>query len=334
MPVIRSQFHPPFLLRNAHLQTLLPVISRRKMRLPYLRERLELADGDFLDLDWLPAPGCDLAILSHGLEGSSQDATICGMAPTLQRSGWNVLAWNYRGCSGELNRLPRLYHSGETGDLALVIQHAARRFSRIALIGFSLGGNLVLKYLGEACPHSTVACAAAISAPIDLAASARALDQRRTNRLYLRRLIATLVRKVKAKAKHFPEQIDASQTKGIRGFEDFDGRFTAPVHGFRDAIDYWTRCSSLQFLRAITVPTLILNAQDDPFLTPNCLPFEEAKASAHVFLEAPTAGGHLGFYDSLSRKQSWAQRRIVEFLSEWCRGQVEACCSSNRWLLA
>ena len=323
MPVIRSQFHPPFLLRNAHLQTLLPVVFRRKMRLPYQRERLELADGDFLDLDWLPALGCDLAILSHGLEGSSQDATICGMARTLQQSGWDVLAWNYRGCSGELNRLPRLYHSGETGDLALVIEHAARRFSRIALIGFSLGGNLVLKYLGEARPHSAVACAAAISAPVDLTASARALDQRRTNRLYLRRLIATLVRKVKAKAKHFPEQIDASQTEGIHGFEDFDGRFTAPVHGFRDANDYWTRCSSRQFLRAITVPTLILSAQDDPFLTPNCLPFEEAKASAHVFLEAPTAGGHLGFYDSLSRKQSWAERRIVEFLSEWCRGKVE-----------
>ena len=258
-----------------------------------------------------------------GWKDLPSDATICGMARTLQQSGWNVLAWNYRGCSGELNRLPRLYHSGETADLALVIEHAARRFSRIALIGFSLGGNLVLKYLGEARPHRAVACAAAISAPVDLTASARALDQRRTNRLYLRRLIATLVRKVKAKAKHFPDQIDASQTKDIHGFEDFDGRFTAPVHGFRDARDYWTQCSSRQFLGAITVPTLILSAQDDPFLTPNCLPFEEAKASAHVFLEAPTAGGHLGFFDSLSRKQSWAEQRIVEFLSEWCRGQVE-----------
>jgi uncharacterized protein len=316
MPVIRSQFHPPFWLRNAHLQTLLPVISRKKRRLPYYRERLELADGDFLDLDWLQASGSDLAILSHGLEGSSQDVTICGMADALQRSGWNVLAWNYRGCSEELNRLPRLYHSGETADLALVIEHAARRFSRITLIGFSLGGNLVLKYLGEARPHSAVACAAAISAPVDLAASARALDQRRMNRLYLRRLIATLVRKVKAKARHFPDQIDASQTKGIRGFEDFDGRFTAPVHGFRDASDYWTRCSSRQFLRAITVPTLILSAQDDPFLTPDSFPFEEAEVSGHVFLEAPDRGGHLGFRSSLSGKQSWAERRIIAFLSQ------------------
>ena len=329
MPVIHSQFNPPLLLRNAHLQTLLPVISRRKMRLQYKRERLELADGDFLDLDWLHAPGSDLAILSHGLEGSSQDATICGMAQALQRKGWNVLAWNYRGCSGELNRLPRLYHSGETGDLALVIEHAARRFSRIALIGFSLGGNLVLKYLGEASPHTAVACAAAISAPVDLAASARALDQRRSNRLYLRRLIATLVRKVKAKAKHFPEQIDASQTKGIRGFADLDGRFTAPVHGFRDASDYWMRCSSRQFLREIAVPTLILSAQDDPFLTPDCFPFEEAEASARVFLEAPAMGGHLGFCDSLTGKESWAERRIVEFLSEWCHAPIEPVARAN-----
>jgi predicted alpha/beta-fold hydrolase len=319
MPVIRSQFHPHLWLRHAHLQTLLSVISMRKRRLPYQRERLELSDGDFLDLDWLPGLGSDLAILSHGLEGSSQDVTICGMAAALQRNGWNVLAWNYRGCSEELNRLPRLYHSGETADLALVIEHAARRFARIALIGFSLGGNLVLKYLGEARPHSAIAGAVAISAPIDLAASARALDQRRTNRLYLRRLIATLVRKVKAKAKHFPEQIDASRTRGIHGFEDFDGRFTAPVHGFRDASDYWLRCSSRQFLQTITVPVLILSAQDDPFLTPACFPFEEAEASACVFLEAPATGGHLGFCSSLWSEQSWAEGRTVEFLSEWCR---------------
>jgi len=319
MPVVHSQFNPPFWLRNAHLQTLLPVISRKKKRLPYLRERLELSDGDFLDLDWLQAAAPGLAILSHGLEGSSQDITICGMARALQRSRWNVLAWNYRGCSGELNRLPRLYHSGETTDLALVVEHAARRFSQIALIGFSLGGNLVLKYLGEGRPHSAIACAAAISAPIDLAASARALDQKRINRLYLRRLIASLVRKVRAKAKHFPEQIDATQTKGIHGFEDFDGRFTAPVHGFRDARDYWSRCSSRQFLGAISVPTLLLSAQDDPFLTPDCFPFEEAAASASVFLEAPATGGHLGFCHSLTFEQSWVEMRIVEFVSGWCQ---------------
>ena len=315
MPVIRSQFNPPWLLRNAHLQTVLPVILRRGTRVGYERERLELPDSDFLDLDWLPAASERVAILSHGLEGSSRDATIRSMACALQRSGWNVLAWNYRGCSGELNRLPRLYHSGETGDLALVVEHAARRFSCLALIGCSLGGNLVLKYLGEAPPHGAVACAAALSVPLDLAASARALDQRLANRIYLRRLIASLIRKVRAKARHFPQRIDASQARGIHGFEDFDGRFTAPVHGFRDAEDYWTKCSSRQFLSEITIPTLILSARDDPFLTRDCFPFAEAEASARLFLEAPEVGGHLGFLSSLNCEETWAEKRVVEFLA-------------------
>jgi uncharacterized protein len=315
MPLIRSQFSPPWLLRNAHLQTILAAIARRRTPVAYQRERLELSDGDFLDLDWLPAAtGRRLAILCHGLEGSSGDITMRGMAAALNRSGWNVLAWNYRGCSGEMNRLPRLYHSGATADLAIVIAHAAKRFSHLALVGFSLGGNLVLKYLGEAPPHRAVASAAALSPPVNLAASAQALDRRRTNRIYLRRLIASLVRKVKAKARHFPERIDASQTKGIRGFEDFDGRFTAPVHGFRDAADYWTKCSSRQFLSAITVPTLVLSARDDPFLTADCFPFAEAETSTGLFLEAPGTGGHLGFFDSLTCQQTWAERRVVEFL--------------------
>jgi uncharacterized protein len=285
----------------------------------YQRERLELPDGDFLDLDWLTAASPRVAVLSHGLEGSSREATVSGMASALHQNGWNVLAWNYRGCSGELNRLPRLYHSGETADLAFIIEHAARRFSRLALIGFSLGGNLVLKYLGEAPPHQAVACAAALSAPIDLASSVRALDQRLANRIYLRRLIASLIQKVRAKARLFPQRIDAHQARGIHGFEDFDSRFTAPVHGFRDAADYWTQCSSRQFLPAITVPTLILSAQDDPFLTLDCFPFAEAEASARIFLEAPEIGGHLGFLHSLGSAPTWAERRVVEFLAS-CSG--------------
>ena len=281
----------------------------------YQRERLELDDGDFLDLDWLPSGSRRLAILSHGLEGSSRDAVMRGMAAALHRAGWDVLAWNYRGCSEEMNRLARLYHSGETTDLATVVDHAARRFPIVALVGFSLGGNLVLKYLGEARPHPTVVGAVAVSPPVDLAASARALDRRRANRIYLRRLIASLVRKVKAKARHFPERIDASHARGIHGFEDFDGRFTAPVHGFRNAEDYWTKCSSRQFLPAINVPALILSAQDDPFLTAESFPYVEAEQSARLSLEAPETGGHLGFVDSWNSGQTWAEGRVIEFLT-------------------
>lgn len=316
MPVISSQFDPPWPLRNGHLQTILPALLRWRTNAGYQRERLELADGDFLDLDWLLSGSSRLAVLSHGLEGSSHDATVRGMAAALHRAEWDVLAWNYRGCSQEMNRLPRLYHSGETGDLAAVVQHAAERFPILALIGFSLGGNLVLKYLGEGPPHAAVAGAVALSPPVNLAASARALDRRRSNRIYLKRLIASLVRKVKAKARHFPERVDVNQTRGIHGFEDFDGRFTAPVHGFRNAADYWAKCSSRQFLPAITVPTLILSAQDDPFLTSDSFPFAEAAQSAWLFLEAPRAGGHLGFFDTWNGEQTWAERRVSEFLSD------------------
>jgi predicted alpha/beta-fold hydrolase len=316
MPVICSRFDPPWPLRNAHLQTVLPILLGYRASVAYRRERLELADGDFLDLDWLTSANARLAILSHGLEGSSRDGAVRGMAAALHKAGWDVLAWNYRGCSEEMNRLPRLYHSGDTADLATVIACAAQHFPILALVGFSLGGNLALKYLGESRPHPAVAGAVAISPPVNLAATARVLDHRKSNLIYLRRLIASLVRKVKAKAKDFPERIDARHISGLHGFEDFDGRFTAPVHGFSDAMDYWTKCSSRQFLPAITVPTLILSAQDDPFLTLESFPFTEAKQSAHLYLEAPETGGHLGFLDSFNGRPTWAERRVTEFLNE------------------
>jgi predicted alpha/beta-fold hydrolase len=322
MPVIPSQFNPPWPLRNGHLQTILPVILGCRRRVAYHRERLELADGDFLDFDWLTAGNDRLAVLSHGLEASSRDSTVLGMAATLHNAGWSVLAWNYRGCSEEMNRLPRLYHSGDTADLGKVIDYAAKQFSILGLVGFSLGGNLVLKYLGESRPHTAVAAAVAISPPVNLAVTARALDQRKSNRLYLRRLIASLVRKVKAKAKDFPEQVDSRQISGLHGFEDFDGRFTAPIHGFADAMDYWAKCSSKQFLSAITVPTLILSAQDDPFLTLESFPFAEAEQSSQLYLEAPEAGGHLGFLGSLNGGSTWAEMRTAQFLSDAIRPQT------------
>ena len=171
-----------------------------------------------------------------------------------------------------------------------------------------------------------MAGAVALSAPVDLAASVRALDQRRANRMYLRRLIASLVRKVKAKATHFPARIDASLTKNIHGFGDFDGRFTAPLHGFRDAEDYWSKCSSRQFLSAINVPTLVLSAKDDPFLTPDCLPFAEAESNARLFLEVTETGGHLGFFHSLAGHQTWAEQRITEFLTRSIDFEVKPTC--------
>lgn len=314
MPVIPSLFKPPFLLRNGHVQTILPVVFPRRSRVIYERERLELEDGDFIDLDWSRSDRERLAILLHGLEGCTDNGYIVGMAAALNAAGWDVLAWNFRGCSGELNRLPRFYHSGETGDLTAVIQRAATSYSKIVPVGFSLGGNVVLKYLGEAKPHPAVAGGVAISTPVNLAESARALDQRRINGIYLHRFLATLIAKVEAKALKFPESFDLDGIRKMRSFQEFDDRYTARLHGFRDAEDYWRQSSSRQFLRGISVPTLLLNAKNDPFLTPESFPFEEAERSESLFFEASDSGGHVGFLDFAKGMTPWHEARVVRFL--------------------
>jgi predicted alpha/beta-fold hydrolase len=315
MPIIPSTFRAPFFLRNGHVQTIVPVLLPRRVRASFIRERLELADGDFIDLDWLRQGAQRLAILAHGLEGSSTQTYIRGMAATLAAAGWDSLAYNFRGCSGEPNRLPRAYHSGETGDLRAVIAHAAQDYSTLALIGFSLGGNVILKYLGEAPPHAGVRAAAAICAPIDLAACARQLDQHRSNRLYLRRFIVSLVEKIEAKSTLFPDIVDAADARELRTFQQFDDRFTGPMHGFRDADDYWTQSSARQFLPRIAVPTLLLQPRNDPFLAPEAYPWPEAEANPHLYLEAPDSGGHVGFLDLRNGLQPWSERRTTDFLT-------------------
>jgi predicted alpha/beta-fold hydrolase len=315
MPVIDSRFQSPAWLRNGHAQTILSVLLPRRVRVAFVRERLELDDGDFLDLDWLRAGHSRVAILSHGLEGSSTQRYMRGLAAALHATGWDVLAWNFRGCSGEINRLLRFYHSGETGDLAAVVRHAATSHARISLAGFSLGGNVTLKYLGEAPPHPAVTGAVAISAPVDLASCAQVLDERSENAIYLRRFLTSLIAKIEAKERNFPGQLNVAAAATVRSFRDFDGLYTAPLHGFRDAEDYWARASSRPFLPRITVPALLLNARNDPFLAPPAFPWEEAGASAHVFLEAPTTGGHVGFLDLARGLEPWSERRVVEFLA-------------------
>jgi uncharacterized protein len=314
MPVIRSRFSPPAFLRNPHLQTILPVLIPRRLPFRFVRERLELADGDFLDLDWLSRRRARVAIISHGLEGSTANGYIRGTAAALDRAGWDVLAWNFRSCGGAPNRLPRFYHSGETGDLTAVILRAAVDYRCIALVGFSLGGNIVLKYLGEAPPHPAIVGAVAVSTPVDLAASARALDQRAGNRIYLQRFMKTLVAKIEAKATRFPADLDATGVRAIRTFQQFDDRYTAPLHGFRDAEDYWERSSAHRYLGGIGIPALLLNALDDPFLTTESMPFADAERSASLTFEAPAHGGHAGFLDLANGLQRWSERRTVEFL--------------------
>jgi predicted alpha/beta-fold hydrolase len=323
MPVVTSLFQPPPFLRNGHLQTILPVLFPRRFPVVFRRERLELADGDFLDLDWATSRGervgtlglgPRVAILSHGLEGSSEDRCIRGIATRLQTAGWDILAWNFRGCGSEMNRLVRFYHSGETGDLGAVIALAAQKYPRIALVGFSLGGNVTLKYLGEGACHPAVIAGFTVSVPVDLATSADAIDRRWSNQLYLRRFLSRLVPKVDAKALLFPERLDASRSNQIRTLREFDNLYTAPIHGFRDAMDYWQKSSARQYLTRIRVPTLLLNARDDPFLTPESFPYGEAERNPDLFFEAARWGGHVGFIDSARDIRPWYESRCVEFL--------------------
>ena len=317
MPVLTPSFHPPAFLRGGHLQTVWPVFSRRRVARLTQAETLELPDGDFLQLHWNKGGHRRLVILSHGLEGDTEAGYIRGMAAALGAAGWDVLAWTFRGCGPQPNRTLRFYHSGETGDLGTVLRHAAPGYPEgVALVGFSLGGNLTLKYLGEAPVDPAVVGGAAVSAPVELAASARALDRRWGNRVYLRRFLQTLIAKVEAKARRFPGKIDVGGIRRVRSFQEFDDRYTARLHGFRDAADYWAQSSARQYLAGITVPTLLINAQDDPFLPPECFPFAEAEASEQFYLEAPESGGHVGFADLAEGRngRTWAERRVVEFL--------------------
>ncbi len=314
MPVASSSFHPPFYLTNGHVQTILPVLFRRPPALPSISERLELADGDFVDLDWMRAGNRRLVILTHGLEGCSRNGYIRGMAAAVQQAGWDAMAWNFRGCGEELNRLARFYHSGETKDLGALISHAAGQYQEIALVGFSLGGNVTLKYLGEASPHPAILGGVGISVPVDLASSARKLDRDRVNHIYLRRFLVSLVAKAEAKAAAFPADLDVIGARRIRSFQEFDDRYTAPLHGFRNAAHYWEESSARRYLDGITVPALLLNARNDPFLAPECFPFAEAERSALFTLEVPASGGHVGFLDLKNRLQPWSEVRVVEFL--------------------
>ena len=314
MPLIESSsYMPPRGLANGHLQTILPVIFRRVPLITRERERIATPDGDFLDLDWNRDHRSEsLVIITHGLEGSSANASVQGMAAAFHRAGWDSLAWNLRGCSGEVNRLLRTYHSGAWEDLQCVIDHAATDYHNIALVGFSIGGNLTLKYLGDhrAAIHPGIKGAVAFSVPCDLASSARVLESR-VNSIYMNHFLRDLRRKIREKADSFPEGIPTEGLDRIRTFREFDGTYTAPLNGFLSAEDYWAKASSKPSLRGIAVSTLLINALNDPFLGPECFPREEAVANPHLHLELPRSGGHLGFLTLAN--EYWSETRAVEF---------------------
>ncbi|WP_445386625.1 YheT family hydrolase [Robiginitalea sp. IMCC44478] len=300
MPLVQSPYRPPLLYRNGHFSTIYSALLRKVDFPEQKRERLTLPDGDFLDLDWsYSETGADrLLILLHGLEGNAQRPYILGSVAIFSHSGWDVCAVNLRGCSGEPNKRYRSYHSGATEDLEAVLQHVVSTcsYNKICLKGFSLGGNLLLKYLGEKPLHFKEVCGAvAISVPCDLHDSLIQLNKPK-NFLYARRFRMNLIQKLRDKQKLFPGLITEQTIREVKTLKDFDDLYTSKAHGFKDALDYYHSCSSLQFLEGISIPALLLNARNDSFLGAKCYPVQIASKHEQIYLEMPEYGGHVGFY--------------------------------------
>jgi uncharacterized protein len=326
-------YAPARWLPGANAMTVFASVARVLPRPRARRERWALPDGDFLDVDrFEPRPaaregrrGEAVLLVCHGLEGSSRAPYVRGLVRLARSAGLSAAAMNFRGCSGEPNRLARSYHSGETGDLALVVERlAAERPGRpVLLAGFSLGGNVVVKYLGErgdALPRE-VRGAAAISVPFDLERSARAIDGPGFwSWVYRERFLRQLRRKAAEKARRFPGAFDARRAAAARSFAEFDAAVTAPLHGFASAEAYWRESSAGRYLSGVRRPLLAIASLDDPIVPAASVPAAEARENPHVTVEAVAAGGHVAFVSGWPFWPSfWAERRAVEFLAPLAR---------------
>lgn len=315
-----NQFKPAWWLPNSHLQTIWPTFCRSCVQLVLERERIELPDGDFIDLDWVGKNKTGpLVLILHGLEGSIDSHYARGMLKTIEQEGWRGAFMHFRGCSGEPNRLPRGYHSGDTQDVDFVINYLRDREPRlpIAAIGYSLGGNVLLKWLGETGNRNPLAAAIAISVPFELHKAVERIQQG-FSRLYQWYFIKCLRDRLVKKFQSITAPVDISLLFEVQTMRDFDDKFTAPLHGFSGADEYYSTSSSRQYLKTITVPTLVLNAKDDPFLTEDMIPSED-ELSPKVILEVSETGGHVGFVSGRYpwSPQYWLEKRIPEFLHEF-----------------
>ncbi len=318
MPVLSTpDYKTPTWQFNGHIQTIYPSLFR-KVKFEYQqRERLELTDGDFVDLDWAFATPekNKLIIITHGLEGDSHRHYVLGMAKLFSENGYDALGWNCRSCSGEMNRLPRFYHHGDANDLRFVIEHAIKKYGykEIVLAGFSMGGSLSLRAVAEFpdLVPKEIKGVVAFSVPCDLLTSVKILSQS-TNKIYSKRFLRKLGEKIKLKENVFPDLISSDGYENIKHFVDFDNRYTAPLHGFTDAYDFYTKASVKPLLPNIKVPSLIVQAKTDTFLSSECFVYEEAEQNENLFLQVTDYGGHCGFMLPGS-EFSWAEMRALEF---------------------
>lgn len=327
MKSFNPDYSPPWYFQNGHLSTAYAGLLRKRGPEPaYERERLNTPDGDFIDVDIMRRGHSRAVILLHGLEGDSRRPYMVRMANRLLAEEFDVLALNFRGCSGEPNRLLQSYHTGATTDLRFLIKwlEAGGIYSQLALVGFSLGGNVVLKYLGEEgeTRSANIMGAVAFSVPIHLASSSRQLD-RGINRIYVNRFLNTLIPKALHKMGRMDHNLDEQAIRRSGTFAEFDEAFTAPVNGFRGALDYWENASSLPWLDRINCPALLVNAQDDPFLSPECYPRHRLQNHEFLHFESPRFGGHVGFPGADQLGFYWSEHRAAHFLNQLTRQEVK-----------
>lgn len=320
MPILTSSFTPSYPLKNGHVNTVFRNLFAKENH-QYKRKRITTWDDDFIDLDFSIVGSKTLVVLIHGLEGSSESKYILAASTEINNAGIDTVSFNLRGCSGEDNLLLTTYHSGKTEDVDFVINHllAHYNYENIAIVGYSLGGNLTLKYMGEYAKKlsSKIKTAIAISVPIDLASSDKQLSLFQ-NKIYMERFLRSLRAKILQKSLNFPNyKVNLKKLETAKNFRDFDELYTAPVFGFKNSEDYWQQASSKPYLPKIKKPTLLITALDDPFLATACYPYTEAENSDTFFLEVTKYGGHCGFNTSFFGENSrWLERRMIQFICQ------------------
>jgi len=327
IPLYTESYVAPPWLPGGNIQTIYPYLNKPTQLFKYRRERWELDDGDFVDVDWMDgSTNCPIIIFFHGLEGGSSSHYILSIISSLRNYNWRSAVIHFRGCSGKPNRLSRAYHAGDSAEIDWMLQRITRQTQAVSatqpvyVIGVSLGGNALLKWLGEKGEQAKklVTGVATVSVPLDLAAAGSALDAG-FNQVYTRHFLNTLKYKALDKLEQFPGLFDAKALKKCTSIYDFDNLVTAPLHGFRDTDDYWRQSSSKPWLAHIRVPTLVINARNDPFMPASVLPAQKDVAPA-VTLEFPEEGGHVGFMQGpFPGRLSWLPRRILSFFYHHCQ---------------
>ncbi len=320
MPILKSDFVPSIPFRNAHVNTVFRALFMKGTH-NYERVRVEIWDGDFIDLDFSKVGSDVLVVLIHGLEGSSESKYMLSASKELNDAGYDTVSFNLRGCSGEDNRLLKTYHSGKTEDVDYIISYLLENtnYAKMMIVGYSLGGNLTLKYLGEyadSIPDRVIG-GIGISVPIDLASSGRQMALLK-NKIYMEEFLKTLRLKALEKAYKFPEyQVDKDKLFKAKIFKDFDALYTAPVFGFESPEDYWEKASSKPYIPKIKKPAYLISSLDDPFLSEECYPFDEASKMDNFYLLVTKYGGHVGFISNFKQGENrWVDLKIVQFLQD------------------